>query len=507
MSSLICSHCAIENRDTAQFCNGCGARLTLGATTIALASPQTAPAACPIQARQVGVTAGEVLQRRYHITRRLGAGGMGAVYLARDQRLRRDVAIKELQIDAQTPDERQEIVEAFEHEALLLASLVHPNLPRVTDHFEEMGHWYLVMDYIEGETLEEYAARRGGRLDLETALFLGITLCEVLLYLHSRTPPIIFRDLKPENVLFTPAGQLFLVDFGIARTFKPGQAKDTRAYGTIGYAPPEQFNRQQTDARSDLYALGALLHRLLTGRDPSAAPFQFDVTDIWPQAVRTLLVQLLNRDPNQRPGSAHEVAIRLRELQGEATPLNAAVAATQSARSSGPASTTSVQQSRAPGRSILFICSQRASDQAIMRELEVHLALLRRKYRLAMLHNATECLPGDNTERYWEKIVRQAGAILVLCSPDLFAHELIDRVEHMILPTVREHGIPLFPILVRPIAGGFSGPLQRFLMLPRDGRALASCKDRDEAMAAIAAEIRIPFAKGFPEDAPESGGR
>jgi serine/threonine protein kinase len=163
----------------------------------------------------------------------VGKGGFGAVYQAEDTDLgNRLVAVKEMQPGSQRPQELEEATEAFHREALLLAGLAHPNLPRIYEHFSEAGRWYLVMDFIEGETLEALLDKTpDGRLPVREALKIALQLCEVLAYLHTRQPPIIFRDLKPSNVLLTADGTLFLVDFGIARLFKPGQAKDTVAFG------------------------------------------------------------------------------------------------------------------------------------------------------------------------------------------------------------------------------------------------------------------------------------
>src|ERR1700731_3590432 len=125
----------------------------------------------------------------------------------------------------------QEAIENFKREAHLLASLQHPNLPSIYDHFEESGRWYLVMNFIQGETLEDYLSHTQGQiLPLDDALHIGQDLCNVLNYLHTHQPPIIFRDLKPGNIMRSPDGQIYLIDFGIARLFKPGQAKDTTSY-------------------------------------------------------------------------------------------------------------------------------------------------------------------------------------------------------------------------------------------------------------------------------------
>src|SRR5579884_2874116 len=132
------------------------------------------------------------------------------------------------------------------------------------------------MDFIEGETLEDYMLKvAGGRLPVDKVLSIGIQVCTVLEYLHSRQPPIIFRDLKPANIMLTPSGHIYLIDFGIARHFKPGQSRDTSALGSTGYAAPEQYGKAQTTPRADIYALGATLHELLTGLNPSDSPFNF----------------------------------------------------------------------------------------------------------------------------------------------------------------------------------------------------------------------------------------
>jgi serine/threonine protein kinase len=153
------------------------------------------------------------------------------------------------------PQELRQSIEAFRQEALLLASLTHPNLPRIYDHFEEQQRWYIVMDYIEGQTLEtmqETTPR--GKLELSLVLRIANQLCTVLNYLHTRQQPIIFRDLKPANIMITKDEHMYLIDFGIARLFKVGQAKDTVALGTPGYAAPEQFGRAQSTAQTDIYS-------------------------------------------------------------------------------------------------------------------------------------------------------------------------------------------------------------------------------------------------------------
>jgi serine/threonine-protein kinase len=221
------------------------------------------------------LTPNTFLQARYVITRKLGQGGMGAVYQAQDARLQGKLwAIKEMS-DAQLTDpaERANAIASFRREAQLLATLDHTNLPKVADFFEEGGKQYLVMDFVEGQTLEQIVAATPGFLPEPTVLAWIEQLCDVLEYLHARQPPIVFRDLKPANIMLMREGKIKLIDFGIARFFKAGKTKDTAQYGTMGYAAPEQFGTGQTDARSDIYSLGVVLHYLLTKFDPALTPF------------------------------------------------------------------------------------------------------------------------------------------------------------------------------------------------------------------------------------------
>jgi len=218
-----------------------------------------------------------LFRNRYFIMSKVGTGGFGSVYKARDiQSGDRLVAIKEVSLLGLHPQAMIEATTAFQREVSVLSQLDHPNLPRLYEYIRTPGQWYLVMDFIAGETLEEYQSKApNGRLLLSEALDIGMQLCLVLDYLHAQQPPIVFRDLKPANIMRTPTGRLYLIDFGIARYFKPGQAKDTVALGSIGYAAPEQYRKAQTTPRADIYSLGAVLHQLLTTSDPSETPFRF----------------------------------------------------------------------------------------------------------------------------------------------------------------------------------------------------------------------------------------
>jgi len=215
----------------------------------------------------------------------------------------------------------------------MLAGLKHDNLPGIYDYFTDAGRWYVVMEFIEGETLETYlnnikvslAGTSVDRLPLEKTLAIGIQLCTVLDYLHTRQPPIIFRDLKPANVMLNSDGHVYLIDFGIARHFKPGQAKDTIALGSPGYAAPEQYGKAQTTPRSDIYSLGALLHHMLTGNDPSFTPFRFGplqlqgspgIPPMQEAALETQIMQMLDMDASNRPANMAFVKLEL-ERKGQ----------------------------------------------------------------------------------------------------------------------------------------------------------------------------------------------
>lgn len=209
---------------------------------------------------------GALLNNRYRIVEILGQGGMGSVYKAVDENLGVEVAVKD---NLFTTDE---YARQFRREATILASLRHPNLPRVTDHFIINGQGqYLVMDYIEGEDLRQ-RMERIGTLPEEDVILIGAAVCDALSFLGSRKPAIIHRDLKPGNVKITPQGHIFLVDFGLAKTLQGSQATTTGARAmTPGYSPPEQYGTARTDQRSDIFSLGATLYAALTGSTPEDA--------------------------------------------------------------------------------------------------------------------------------------------------------------------------------------------------------------------------------------------
>jgi hypothetical protein len=260
--------------------------------------------------------AGELYAGRYRIVMQIGKGGMGRVYLAEDIRLGgKAVALK---LTRPLPDERR----SFLPEAQMLSQLDHPHLPSIVDYYPPTneGVACLVMDYIAGDTLAERLERNGMSLPFTLVLSIIINLCGVLVYLHEQNPPIVFRDLKPSNVLLDRNNQAILVDFGIARWHRAEMENDTLQLGTPGFAAPEQLRGGQSDARTDLYGLGALAYHLLSGgqfairhRGQLNRVVQGDV----PHVFTLLLGQLLADAPEDRPQSASALNVELLKIQEE----------------------------------------------------------------------------------------------------------------------------------------------------------------------------------------------
>ncbi|HHS97856.1 MAG TPA: serine/threonine-protein kinase [Chloroflexi bacterium] len=265
---------------------------------------------------------GSLLQGRYRILSVLGSGGMSTVYKAQDlrfPRVARLCAIKEMSNTILDPRLRQQALTNFEREASLLATLSHPAIPQVYDYFTEGDHSYLVMEFISGKDLEALLEEMEGFPPEEEVIRWALEICDVLKYLHNHKPhPIIFRDLKPSNIMLDDQGRIRLVDFGIAKVFQTG--KRGTMVGTEGYAPPEQY-RGIASPQGDIYALGATLHHLLTKQDPRLEPpFSFRERPI--QAVNPLvsdeLVAIIDRaleyDPQRRFASVEEMQRALLRL-------------------------------------------------------------------------------------------------------------------------------------------------------------------------------------------------
>jgi len=208
---------------------------------------------------------GTVIDGKYEILREIGRGGMSVVYLAMDTHLNKQWAVKEIRKKSNGKKD-EVIVNSLLAEANMMKKLDHPALPRIVDIIDNGVTIYVVMDYIEGESLDKILKEYGAQPE-ELVITWAKQLCDALSYLHSRRPPIIYRDMKPANVMLKPEGNIKIIDFGIAREYKELSLADTTVLGTKGYAPPEQYSGQ-TDPRSDIFALGMTMHHLLTGIDP-----------------------------------------------------------------------------------------------------------------------------------------------------------------------------------------------------------------------------------------------
>lgn len=252
---------------------------------------------------------GELIDGRYKILRKLGEGGMSVVYLAVNEKVNKHWAIKEV---------KKEGVENFEtvHQRLLteadiLKRLHHPNLPDIVDIIENEETFLLVMDYIEGRQLESIVQEYGPQKE-ETVVNWGKQLCDVLSYLHSQNPPIIYRDMKPANVMVQKDGKVVLIDFGTAREFKESQAEDTLCLGTCGYAAPEQYKGQgQSDIRTDIYCLGVTLYYLLTGHNPICKPYEIYPIRYWntnlSSGLEMIILKCTRKNPSKRYQSCEEL--------------------------------------------------------------------------------------------------------------------------------------------------------------------------------------------------------
>jgi outer membrane protein assembly factor BamB/tRNA A-37 threonylcarbamoyl transferase component Bud32 len=265
---------------------------------------------------------GTVLQDRYEILETRAIGGMSVIYQARDRRfpkVTRLCAVKEMMNTAPDMRLRDLSVQAFEREANVMAMLDHPALPKIFDYFSEGDRSYLVMEYIDGKDLGVVVEETPGFLPEEQVINWSIDICDMLDYLHNMQPqPVVFRDIKPDNIMMTPHGRIMLIDFGIAKVFQPGQ-KGTMI-GTEGYSPPEQY-RGIAEPQGDLYALGATMHHLLTKRDPRLEPpFSFEEREVRAinpdvsEGLEAIVMKALQYDMDKRFSSAKEMKLALMAL-------------------------------------------------------------------------------------------------------------------------------------------------------------------------------------------------
>lgn len=260
---------------------------------------------------------GTLIDGKYKILNEIGHGGMSTVYLAINEKANKPWAVKEVRKSCRK--DFQMIRQSLLMEVELLKKLKHPNLPSIVDVIDEKENILIVMDYIEGNTLEKVLAEQGAQKQ-ETVIEWAIQLCDVLDYLHTRNPAVIYRDMKPSNVMLKSDGSVILIDFGTAREYKERNVADTTCLGTQGYAAPEQFgNMGQTDARTDIYCLGATMYHLVTGHNPSEPPYEMYPITHWKPELSTGLEQILLKctckNPNDRYQSARELKYALQHYR------------------------------------------------------------------------------------------------------------------------------------------------------------------------------------------------
>ncbi len=324
---MFCPECGTQVQPGDPFCGECGAR------------QEPAPLPPPpvvVEARKgrgenrmpdvkkpkkatanIQLEPGTLLVDRYAISNRVGGGGMGSVYRARDKRLAdRLCAVKEMIELFADESQRAKAVEDFRREAAVLARLKHPSIPTIYDNFIEGGRYYLVMEWIGGGDLAEQMRAHGGMVEEATVAKWAAQICDVLYYIHTQNPPIIYRDLKPANLMLDDnTGRVMLVDFGIARIVQATE-KGVTAIGTMGYAPPELF-AGKVEARSDVYSLGATMFHMLTGSDPQDNPlliFDFSkhprpsqINPAISVEMERILMKTVAHKPEDRPASALEL--------------------------------------------------------------------------------------------------------------------------------------------------------------------------------------------------------
>ena len=261
---------------------------------------------------------GSIIDGKYKILNKIGQGGMSVVYLAMNERANKQWAIKEVRKDG--VKDYDVVRQGLIAETDILKRLNHPHLPSIIDVIDRDDTFLIVTDYIEGKSLDHWLKKDGAQPQ-EKVVEWAKQICDVLGYLHSRKPPIIYRDLKPANVMLKPDGQIMIIDFGTAREFKETSIEDTSCLGTQGYAAPEQYGGHgQTDARTDIYTLGATMYHLLTGHNPSLPPYEMYPIRRWNPALSSglekIVLKCTQRNPNDRYQNCAELMYAL-EHYGE----------------------------------------------------------------------------------------------------------------------------------------------------------------------------------------------
>lgn len=256
---------------------------------------------------------GSLVDGKYKILNKVGQGGMSVVYLAMNEKANKQWAVKEVRKDG--IKDFEVVKQGLVAETDILKKLSHPNLPSIIDVIDTDDSFIIIMDYIQGNSLNK-ALEEFGAQPQDNVIEWAKQLCDVLGYLHSRSPAIIYRDMKPANIMLKPDGNVTLIDFGTAREFKEKNLADTTCLGTVGYAAPEQFGGMgQTDARTDIYCLGATLYHLVTGMNPCEPPYEIkpirQINPALSSGLERIILKCTQRDPADRYQSAAELMYAL----------------------------------------------------------------------------------------------------------------------------------------------------------------------------------------------------
>ncbi|MHC9544714.1 MAG: serine/threonine protein kinase [Vulcanimicrobiota bacterium] len=368
---------------------------------------------------------GTLLHGIYRIEEVRGKGASGFVYRAVESANPDHCwAVKEIISDTPGSDEDNDVLQQFERECTILKTLSHPSLPRLIDTFSENNRHYLVMDFIDGESLQEILNARNTPFGFEEAGQWFLKLLGILEYLHSQNPPVVFRDLKPSNIMLTRGGRIKLIDFGIARHFCPSKMKDTFVMGTPGFSAPEQYGKHQTDPRSDVYSLAATVFYLLSHEDPEQFAFKFPPVIRYnpsvPQWFSKLLSNCLRYAPENRFSSVS--ALRT-ELEKHINPRKCK--ATASSEIAGSTAAPTMQPVASPFRwivnkciSLLFIvaisyfaCTFIDSASAVYFKVLLELAVI--VLALSTLHDVKEELSASRGTFTRSILTAHAGAGLI----------------------------------------------------------------------------------------------
>lgn len=247
---------------------------------------------------------GQLINGRYKILRKVGQGGMSVVYLARDEWEDRQWAVKEVRREG--IQDFRVVEQGLATETNMLKRLDHPNLPRIADVIESEERFLIIMEYIQGVCMKDQL-EQVRVFSQEEVVRWGKQLCDVLAYLHMQEPPIIYRDLKPANIMLKPDGNIKLIDFGTAREYKTGNQEDTINIGTVGYAAPEQYGGMgQSDARTDIYCLGVTLYQMATGKNPCEPPYLIVPIRHWEPKLSARLEEIILRCTQMNPEARYQ---------------------------------------------------------------------------------------------------------------------------------------------------------------------------------------------------------